>query len=136
MREIKFRVRDQDTNRIMAFEWINAGTWHHQEIAENGEHYQVKRGVSKYVGFNREQCIGIVDKNGKDIYEGDTIKTKGSVFSKYVKLQVQTSNPEYPGVIMLISNDNHCAITDVIEDIEVVDKKYITTTMGKGDMDD
>ena len=67
---------------------------------------------------------GKKDKNGKEIYGKDITRCKGTVFSRYVNLQVEIFPDNYPDRIMLISKDNHCCLCDVIEDLEVIGNAY------------
>lgn len=60
MREIKFRVWNSDEKRIMPWKLVRCYGLHNFETAD----------------FPIMQYIGLKDKNGKEIYEGDVVTCK------------------------------------------------------------
>lgn len=63
MRELKFRAWDIDWHKFEYF-----------EIGENDDSYGIFRVVANKFGTTVEQYIGLTDKTGKEIYEGDIVE--------------------------------------------------------------
>ncbi len=66
-REIKFRAWDKK-NKIMTYSPINCINFDGQLLLNDGQYYDIEK--TDYVLM---QFTGLLDKNGKEIYEGDIV---------------------------------------------------------------
>jgi len=64
------------------------------------------------------------DNTGRPVRDGDKVVAKGEIFDRCVMLEVYFDHENYPGKVMLISDDNHCEIDDVQGDFIVVRRMF------------
>jgi hypothetical protein len=72
-REIKFRVRGKD-GRLIGYIRFDSGRWQCQMLKAAGGSEEWSSGVLH--GSTIEQCTGLEDKNGVEIYAGDVVRFK------------------------------------------------------------
>jgi hypothetical protein len=68
MRDIKFRIWTGDKFDTATIE---------QLIYEDGNYYTYS---GRNLGYDVQQFTGLLDKNGREVYEGDIVQTKEGVF--------------------------------------------------------
>ena len=83
MREIKFRAWDEDNKRIRHGDFgLSKGVIVELLTLPNSNGtYRTELG--KQFNGILQQFIGLKDKNGKDIYEGDIVVTKDGIFEVF-----------------------------------------------------
>lgn len=84
MREIKFRVFDTRNKKM-----ITDGVCYQLSIGVNGS---IKTGISEDILM---QFTGLIDKNGKEVYEGDIIKWKETRFWNKEQEQKGVAMPRF-----------------------------------------
>lgn len=117
-RVIKFRAWDEKTKHM----YYDSG---HVVLESKGECYNLQTGEKLIPLF----FIGLLDKNKREIYEGDIVKTaKGYVGDYYIDSALAEVKFEPPDFILLTNKilpDNHWT------DCEVIGNIYENTNLPK-----
>ena len=77
MREHKFRVVNKKSNEIVGYEWLEDEGWKHSLPEKGIISHGVFHGPRVNKRFIRVQFTGLLDKLGKEIFEGDVVFYEG-----------------------------------------------------------
>ena len=117
MREIKFRAWNKNTKKMYKIGQITLekGTWNYEP--DNREY--IGMSMPYQPSFILMQYTGLKDKNGKEIYEGDIVKSY-----YYIPKQDGTEGERY--TIKTIEYDEvRCKYNiDMFENLEIVGNKW------------
>ena len=124
-RPIKFRAWDKDSKRMhYAEDMIGPGGWviqFHGAPLEIGIH-----GVFEPENVELMQYTGLEDKNGKEIYEGDIVRTTliGLGFWRVRSRKLTDEVVYQPGAFTIGHGDTAHLITPYRDDLEVIGNIY------------
>lgn len=125
-REIKFRAwfdkDSKDHPRILKYSYLE----YNVEIDEKGNVLDIEGGWDIQARFNIPlmQYVGLEDKNGKEIYEGDIVTSSDYINGKVI---FGDNYSAYPGSFIVDTKNNQVLFSDYFMDgydIEVIGNIY------------
>lgn len=121
MRKIKFRGKSKDTGKWLYGALIPNGK-KSAFIAPFGRCLTLEDVEPETVG----QFIGILDKNGKEIYEGDIIQSASGVtykvcwYDELVSFMAEMTHNEHPFMLFDIEGSKHAIIGNIHDNPEML----------------
>lgn len=114
MREIKFRAKRVDDGK-----WVKGDLKHHQSVTLTGLTPAILVDNDPIISETVGQFIGLTDKNGVEIYEGDILRVKSELNNNYNDYPIEFRKGSF---VAWCNGDNNGIILHKIKhsDFEVI----------------